>query len=55
MIRLEDTRDYQILTPQNTAALETQVSADGIFRGSLRIRDPEGFWRGGKFLVILAR
>lgn len=55
VIRLDETRDYQILTPQSTGALETHVSADGVFHGSLRIRDPEAFWKGGKWLVILVR
>jgi hypothetical protein len=55
VIRLDESREYQILTPQSTSALENRVSTDGTFRGSLRIRDPEGFWKGGKFLVILER
>ena len=55
VIRLDDAREYQILTPQSMGALENHVNSDGAFRGSLRIRDPEAFWRGGKFLVILER
>lgn len=55
VIKLDESRDYQILTPQSTEALETRINADGTFRGSLRIRNPEEFWRGGKWLVILAR
>jgi hypothetical protein len=55
LIRLDDAREYQILTPQSMSAVENHLSADGSFRGSLRIRDPEGFWKGGKFLVILER
>ena len=55
VIKLDDSREYQILTPQSTGALENHLSSDGTFRGSLRIRDPEAFWRGGKFLVIVER
>jgi chromosome segregation ATPase len=55
VIRLDDAREYQILSPQSTGALETRVTADGIFRGSLRIREPEAFWKGSKWLVILQR
>lgn len=55
VIKLDESRDYQILTPQSTSAVENRVSTDGSFRGSLRIRDPDGFWKGGKFLVILER
>ena len=55
IIKLEEGRDYQLLSPQSTGALETRLAADGSFRGSLRIRDPEAFWRGGKWLVIVVR
>src|SRR5690348_1502563 len=55
VIRLDEARDYQILTPQSTSALETHVTPEGVFRGSLHIRDPEAFWKGGKFLVVLVR
>jgi hypothetical protein len=54
-IKLDEARDYQILTPQSTGALENRVAADGVFRGSLRIRDPDAFWKGGKYLVIVVR
>lgn len=55
VIKLDETRDYQILTPQATSALETHVAADGTFRGSLHIREPDAFWRASKWLVILVR
>ena len=55
IIKLDEARDYQLLTGQSTAALETRLAPDGSFRGSLRIRDPELFWRGSKWLVLLAR
>ena len=55
VIKLDEARDYQILSPQSTGALETHLSLDGAFRGSLRIRDPEAFWRGSKYLVLLVR
>src|SRR5689334_23842148 len=45
VIRLDETHDYQILTPQATSALETHVASDGTFRGSLHIREPDAFWR----------
>ena len=55
VIKLDEARDYQILSPQSTSALETHLGVDGTFRGSLRIRDPEAFWKGSKWLVILQR
>jgi chromosome segregation ATPase len=55
VIKLDEGRDYQILSPQSTSALETRLTADGTFHGSLHIRDPEAFWKGSKWLVILER
>ena len=55
VIKLDESREYQLLTNQSVGALETKVAPDGSFRGSLRIRDAEAFWRAGKWLVILAR
>jgi hypothetical protein len=55
VIKLDESREYQLLTPQSTEALETHIATDGTFRGSLRIRDTEAFWRGGRWLVIVAR
>jgi hypothetical protein len=55
VIKLDEARDYQILSAQNTSALETRLTPDGSFHGSLHIREPDAFWRGGKWLVILVR
>ena len=55
VIKLEETHEYRILTAQATSALETHVAPDGTFRGSLHIREPDAFWRGSKWLVILQR
>ncbi|HKW09029.1 MAG TPA: hypothetical protein VJO33_01540 [Gemmatimonadaceae bacterium] len=55
VIKLDEARDYQILSPQSTSALETRLSQEGTFHGSLHIRDPEAFWKGSKYLVLLAR
>jgi len=55
VIKLDESHDYQILTPQATSALETHVASDGAFHGSLRIREPDAFWRASKWLVILVR
>ena len=55
VIMLEENRDYQLLSAQNTSALETRLSPDGTFHGSLRIRDPEVFWRPGKWMVIVSK
>jgi hypothetical protein len=55
VIKLEEGRDYQILSPQSTSALETKLSVDGTFRGSLHIREPESFWRASKYLVLVVR
>ena len=55
VIKLDDGREYQILSAQNTSALETHVGADGTFRGSLHIREPDAFWRSSKWLIVVAR
>jgi hypothetical protein len=55
VIKLDEGKDYQILSPQSTSALETRLAPDGTFKGSLHIRDSEGFWRGSKWLVIVVR
>src|SRR5439155_13743631 len=55
VIRLEEGREYQLLSQQSPSALETHLTPEGTFRGSLHIRDPEAFWRGSKWLVIVAK
>lgn len=55
VIMLDENRDYQLLSTQNTSALETRLAPDGTFHGSLRIRDPEAFWKPGKWMIILSR
>ena len=55
VIKLEEGKEYQILSPQSTNALETRVGPDGTFKGSLHIRDAEGFWKGSRWAVILVR
>jgi hypothetical protein len=55
VIKLDEGKDYQILSPQSTSALDTHLGPDGTFKGSLHIRDPEAFWRGSRWLVIVAR
>jgi hypothetical protein len=55
VIKLDENRDYQLLSAQNTSALETHLGADGTFHGSLRIRDPEAFWRPGKWMIIVSK
>jgi hypothetical protein len=54
-IPLDDERRYQILSAQDLNAVETPISADGIFKGTLIIGNPEAFWKQSKWLVILAR
>ena len=55
VIKLEEGKEYQLLSPQSTSALETRVGPDGTFKGSLYIRDAEGFWKGSRWAVILVR
>ena len=55
VIKLDENRDYQLLSGQNTSALESHLAADGTFHGSLRIRDPEAFWRPGKWMIIVSK
>jgi len=55
VIKLDEGHEYQILSPQSTSALETRLTPEGTFHGSLRIRDPEAFWKGSKWLVVLQK
>ena len=55
IIPLDSSRTYQIISGQSLDALATPTGADRSFHGSLRIRDAGAFWRGGRWLVVLAR
>jgi hypothetical protein len=55
VIKLDEAHEYQILSAQSPSAVENHVGPDGTFRGSLHIREPESFWRGSKWLVVLVR
>ena len=55
VLPLDEDKTYQIISPQNLRALETPVTGDGIFKGSLHIADPETFWKQSRWLVILVR
>jgi septal ring factor EnvC (AmiA/AmiB activator) len=55
VIKLDESRDYQLLTSQSTSALETRIAPDGTFHGSLHIHDSDAFWRASKWMIIVAR
>ncbi len=45
-------KSYRIITTNDMAGLEA-TPADGKFKGSIRIKAPEVFWRPSKFLVLM--
>ncbi len=48
-------RNYQLITRQNIAALATPPNSKGYFQGTVSIREPESFWAGSKYLILVAR
>lgn len=55
VIKLDENKEYQLLSAQSTSALDTKLGPDGTFRGSLRIRDPDAFWKASRWLVLVVR
>lgn len=45
-------RRYRIVSRQNTAHLAS-ADRDGQVRGTIQIASPEGFWEGGKYLIVV--
>jgi regulator of replication initiation timing len=55
-IELPDTsRKYKIITRQNVAALATPPDAKGYVHGTVSIREPQQFWAGSKYLILVSR
>jgi chromosome segregation ATPase len=48
-------RPYQLITRQNISALATPPDPKGYFRGTVSIRDPQMFWAGSKYLILVQR
>jgi predicted nucleic acid-binding Zn-ribbon protein len=48
-------KSYKIITRQNLSALESPVEKGGIVKGTLKIRDPEAFWKNSQFLILVER
>lgn len=44
---------YRIVTRQDLSALETPPDDEGRLFGSIRIADPERFWEGSPFLIVV--
>lgn len=51
----DSTRSYRMITGQNVAALATPPDGKGLFRGTMSIREPQSFWAGSKYLILVAR
>jgi regulator of replication initiation timing len=48
-------RHYRLITRQNVAALTTPPDAKGRFSGTFSIREPNAFWGGTKFMILVAQ
>lgn len=48
-------KSYRIITRQDLTALESPVDKNGIVKGTLKIRDPEAFWKNSQFLILVER
>lgn len=48
-------RDYRIASRQDLAALASPPDDDGDLRGVLRIADPDRFWSGSRFLILVQK
>ena len=46
-------RPYRIVSRQDLAALETPPDDDGVFRGVIRIADPDRFWANARHLILV--
>jgi alanyl-tRNA synthetase len=44
---------YRIVTNQDLTALETAPDEDGKLYGSIRIADPDRFWAGSPYLIVV--
>lgn len=44
---------YRVITRQDLAALESPPDDRGRLTGTLRIKDPQRFWAGSKFLILV--
>jgi regulator of replication initiation timing len=44
---------YRVITRQNLAALDSPPDKKGRVNGTLRIREPQRFWAGSKFLILV--
>ncbi len=51
----ERERKYRVITRQNVSALATLPDSKGRFSEMLSIREPQSFWAGSKFLILVAQ
>jgi uncharacterized coiled-coil protein SlyX len=54
-IPIDATREYMIASRQDFGALDPRPEADGYVSGVLRIADPDRFWSGGRYLILVER
>jgi hypothetical protein len=50
----DPTRSYRIVSSHDPALLDPAQPGNPIVRGSLRIADPDRFWAGSRYLVLVA-
>ena len=46
-------KKYKLVSRQNVAHVETKPEKDGIFQGSIKITDPQQFWKPSQFLILV--
>jgi hypothetical protein len=54
-IDLPDDHQYKIVSRQNIDLLDSTFVKDGKVKDELRITDPEAFWAGSQYLILVAK
>jgi uncharacterized coiled-coil protein SlyX len=54
-VPLEADKEYTVVSRQDFAALEPPPDEEGRVHGFLRIADPDRFWAGGRYLIVVQR
>lgn len=54
-VPLEAGKEYTIVSRQDFAALDPAPGEEGRVSGMLRIADPDRFWSGGRYLILVER
>jgi hypothetical protein len=49
----DSTKTYKLISRQNVMHVENKPEKDGIFRGKIKITDPQQFWKPSQFLILV--